>query len=280
MITSLKFLRVFSALLFLCVPFFVSAHQPRIATVSPITVTDPEISKAYYGTLPGEPVIYRIVSPTPFALYVNVLVPDISGQKKDVSFDIFKDGYRETPLAILKGSTFSWKKFFEPFGHDTYWQGPEYKNLVEAGTYEIQVRSTHNDSKYSLAIGETESFDFKEGIHALTLIPQLKRSFFNETPLSFILSPFGYGLIIAMFVLSFLFGFVLRLILSQMGSNITSRRGINIANQGRLLRFALGLIFFVWAITTSWSPLLLFVAGFCIFEACFSWCGFKALMGT
>jgi hypothetical protein len=34
--------------------------------------------------------------------------------------------------------------------------------MVESGTYDIIVTSANNDSSYSLAIGQIESFDAKE----------------------------------------------------------------------------------------------------------------------
>lgn len=181
------------------IPGWASAHQPRIVEGRQTIVVDPEISKAYYGQLTGVPDVYTIQANVPFNLYVNILVHDIALQKKDVSATIVKDG---TPLATLDGARFSWTKMFEPFGYSTYWTGPEYKAKAEAGTYVITVTSSNNDSKYSLAIGEAENFDFKETMNALTLVPQLKKTFFNESPISFILSPFGWGLILVLYVLA------------------------------------------------------------------------------
>jgi len=252
------------------------AHQPRIATDNPTIVTFPEVSKAYYGTLSGEPVVYTITIDKTFALYVGVLVPDIGGQKKDVSAVIVKDGKQ---IALLDGTNFEWKKFFEPFGHDTYWQGPEYKAQEEAGIYEIHVSSSNNDSKYSLAIGEIEAFDFKEGINALTLIPQLKKDFFNKSPVAFILSPFGWGLILIMYALAFIFGFIYHAILKKFTPKTTHGANKNIGNSDRLLRMSIGIALFLIAITTTWSPWLLFFSGFAFFEAIFSWCGFYAALG-
>jgi len=257
-------------------PTLASAHQPRLTESRLTQVVNPEISKAYYGTLIGEPDVYRIEATTPFSLYVNVLVPERLGQKKDVSAVVLKDG---TQIAVLEGATFEWKEFFEPFGYDTYWQGPEYKARVEAGTYEIRVWSSNNDSKYSLAIGEIEAFDLKETVNALTLIPKLKKDFFNISPVDFIFSPFGYGLILIMFILAFAFGFAYRFILKKFASS--TGRGVpkNIGRGDRVLRFAIAVFLFVWAITTTWSPLLLFFSGFALFEAIFSWCGFYAALG-
>lgn len=260
----------------LLVPAFASAHQPRITESRQTLVPDPEISKAYYGKLTGEPDVYVIKATEAFDLYVNVLVPDIAGQKKDVSAVVLKDNKQ---IAVLDGINFEWKKFYEPFGVDTYWMGPEYKARAEAGTYEIRVWSSNNDSKYSLAIGEIEKFDGKEGLNALTHIPQIKKNFFNESPIDFILSPFGWGLIVVMYILAFIVGFIYRAILKKFAKN--SPRGVakNIGKPDRLIRIAIGVTLLLIAITTTWSPILIFFSGFALFEAVFSWCGFYAAMG-
>jgi len=277
---NLNMKKIFKSIIVLLafIPLLASAHQPRIVKESPTVVTSPVISKAYYGTLGGAPAVYTITSDKAFALYVGVLVPDISGQKKDVSATISKDGEQ---LALLDSTNFEWKKFFEPFGHDTYFQGPEYRAQADAGTYEIRVTSAQNDSKYSLAVGEIEAFDFKEGMNALTLIPQLKKDFFNKSPVDFIFSPFGWGLILIMFALAFIFGFVYRFILKRVARSevrIVSQNK-NIGSKDRLVRFAIAVLLFTWAITTSWSPWLLFFSGLALFEAIFSWCGFYAALG-
>jgi hypothetical protein len=220
MITSMKKLLPILLLFFILIPGYTSAHQPRIVESRQTVVTNPEVSKAYYGQLKGVPDVYTIQASAPFNLYVNVLVPDITDQKKDVSATITKDGM---PFATLDGTQFTWKQMFEPFGYDRYWTGPEYKAPVEAGTYTITVTSTNNDSKYSLAVGEIENFDFKETMNALTLVPQLKQSFFNESPISFILSPFGWGLILILYLLAGIVGFTYRFILKSFAKN--SARG-------------------------------------------------------
>jgi len=253
-----------------------SAHQPRLVETSEITVVDPAVSKAYYGKLVGEPAVYTISADKPFALYVGVLVPDIAGQKKDVSAVILKEGEE---IAVLEGIGFEWKQFLEPFGHDTYWQGPEYKAQASAGDYEIRVWSINNDSKYSLAIGEIEAFDFKETLNALTLIPQLKKDFFNKSGVDFILSPFGWGYILIMYIVAFIFGFLYRFILKKFASSTARGLQKNIGKYDRAIRLAIWLALLLLAITTSWSPWLLFFSGFALFEAIFSWCGFYAALG-
>ncbi len=263
-------------ILFILLPTVVSAHQPRITESRLTTVPDPEVSKAYYAELTGESDVYVIHASAPFDLYVGVLVPDIAGQKKDVSAVVLKDGKQ---MAVLDGTTFEWKRFFEEFGHDTYWQGPEYKARAEAGTYEIRVWSSNGDSKYSLAIGEIEAFDVKEGLNALTLIPQIKKDFFNESPIGFIFSPFGWGLIVIMYLLAGIVGLIYRAIVKRLAPRTLYGARKNIGTRDRLLRAAIGVALLLLAITTSWSPFLIFLSGLAFFEALFSWCAVYQIMG-
>ncbi len=260
-------------------PFAASAHQPRIVESNSITVTDPEISKAYYATLQGSPQVYHIHSSTPFHFYVNILVPDILNQKTDVTAEVINLSKPQQPIALLGGTHDTWKKFFEPFGYDSYLMGSEYEADVAAGDYDVRVSSPQNNTTFSLAIGTIEMFDMKEGLNAISLIPQIKRDFFHESPASFIFSMFGYGEVIILFILAFLFGFAYRFILKRFASKTTHGRVHNIGAPDRWLRALFGLAIFILAITTTWSPFLLFIAGFCFFEAIFSWCGFYAAIG-
>jgi hypothetical protein len=262
--------------IFVLAPGFVSAHQPRIVESDATQVVDPEISKAYYATLKGSPHIYTIDSKVDFDLYVSILLPDIQSADKSTVAEVFKG---EVSIATLGGESAVWKTFFEPFGQSSYLDGGEYKARAEAGVYTIKVSSQNNKSKYSLAVGEIEAFDGKEGTNALSIIPELKRDFFEESPITFIKSPFGWGLIVVMYLLAFLFGFLYRTILKKFAKG--SVRGVaqNISKPDRLLRLAIGVGLLLWAITTTWSPILIFFSGFAFFEAIFSWCGFYAALG-
>ncbi len=279
----MKKISVFLAFVLFCMPILALAHQPRITESRLTTVPDPEVSKAYYGELTGEPDFYTIDAKEPFDLYVNILVPDIAGQKKDVLVDIILDqrGTEASGAWVmpLGNANFEWKKMFEPFGHDNYWQGPEYKNRVRAGKYDIRVSSPNNDSKYTLAIGEIEAFDMKEGLNAIKLIPQLKKDFFNKSPLGFIRSPFGWGLIVVMYILAGIVGLIYRALLKRFATGSVRSLNKNIGKPDRLIRLALGLGLLLLAMLTTWSPLLIFISGFCIFESLFSWCGFYAAIG-
>lgn len=262
--------------LYVVVPSLALAHQPRITETRLTQVPDPEISKAYYGKLSGEPDVYIIEASKLFDLYVNVLVPDIAGQKKDVSAVILKNNKE---IAVLDGMNFEWKKFYEPFGADTYWMGPEYKARADAGKYEIRVWSSNNDSKYSLAIGEIEAFDGKEGMNALTIIPKLKSDFFAESPISFMKSPFGWGLIVIMYLLAFIFGFLYRFIVRKFANPGNGKVSKNINTRDHVFRFVLSVALLLIAITTTWNPIILFISGFCMFQGIFSWCAINQLMG-
>ncbi|MEN9582578.1 MAG: hypothetical protein RL641_532 [Candidatus Parcubacteria bacterium] len=274
-VIPLAFLALFVAL-FVLTPPTASAHQPRITESRLTTVSDPEVSKAYYAKLTGVPDVYVINAPAPFDLYVGILVPDIKSTKKDILAEVFKDSVK---IATIGGADATWKPFFEPFGQSNYFDGGEYKARAEAGVYTIKVSNPDNTGKYSLAVGEIEAFDGKEGANALSMIPDLKRDFFEESPISFILSPFGWGLIVIMDILAFIVGFIYRAILKKFARRSAHGAPKNIGKKDRLIRVAIGVGLLLWAITTTWSPILVFFSGFAFFEAIFSWCGFYAAMG-
>lgn len=258
-IYTIAFIFVFSILI---LPSTTLAHQPRITTEQVNSVIDPEISKAYYGGLKGSPHIYRISSAVPFNLYLNVLVPDIEGQTKEVSMVVVKNKDEKNIFLQLKGVGFEWKRFFEPFGQDWYWQGPEYKALVEAGQYDVYVWDPGNDSKYVFAVGEKEKFNLNETLNAIDMIPELKKSFFNSSPLNFIYSPIGYGYILIVLILSFSLGFIYRYILKMTVVNVKS-----VGFPANIPIAVLGLLMIYLAITTTWGFLIVFVAGIFVFES-------------
>ena len=162
------------------------AHQPRLVGTRPFTeVQKPEISQAFYGRLDHSPHLYRIRSDRPFNLYINTLVPDLPNIEKDVSAEIFKDrDAAENSIKKLDGPSFLWTAFFEPFGGDAYFRGPEYEETVGPGTYWIRVTSPDNAGKYVLAVGKKESFSPGEMLRTIALLPRLKKEFFEKSPLT------------------------------------------------------------------------------------------------
>ena len=252
------------------------AHQPKVVESNETVVLNPDISKAYYGTLSGEFHTYTINAQEAFDLYVGILMPFSEVSKKDVSAEIYKN---EESVQVLGGKSADWKNMFEFFGQSTYLKSGEYKERVDAGEYTIIVSSPNNDSKYALAIGEKEAFNGNEIINALMVIPELKRNFFNECPLSFVKSPFGWGYILVIYILAFIFGFLYRYILKTIFKGTVRGVNNNIGKYDRAIRLAIWLGLLIWATTTSWSPWLLFFSGFALFEALFNWCGFYAAIG-
>ena len=77
-------LRIVMVILFLILvswPLEVLAHQPRLVEMEKINITEPEISKAYYGNLSGKPHIYTISTSSPIdfcLLYTSPSPRDLS----------------------------------------------------------------------------------------------------------------------------------------------------------------------------------------------------------
>jgi hypothetical protein len=168
--------------------FFIPAfaHQPRIVgNQTLIEVKNPDISQAFYAKLNGSPQVYKIVSDKPLQLYVNLLVPALPNINTDVSAEVYRGS--DAPESLLKkldGSSYVWTKFFEPFGGDTYLKGPEYEEPVPAGTYLVKVSSPDNQGKYAVAIGKKEKFPPGEILRTIVILPKLKKTFFEKSPLT------------------------------------------------------------------------------------------------
>ncbi|HUT66202.1 MAG TPA: hypothetical protein VMZ05_08660 [Spirochaetota bacterium] len=163
------------------------AHRPVIvggegSRDNPVVVDRPQISWAYYGKLEGEPRYFKIVSKEPFKLYVNILVPDYSPDGEpilshDLSFEIFNG---DTLVYRAQGLRSRWTRFYEPYGKDHYYMGPEYEKEMEAGEYMVRVFNSTNNGKYSLAIGTIEKFTIVGLIEAIDRAKSLDEWFFKQ----------------------------------------------------------------------------------------------------
>ena len=253
-------------------PLGVFAHQPRIVDTEKIHVTKPEVSKAYYAKLSGKPHTYFISVNSAIDLYVNVLFPYNEGPKKNITVDVFRD---DQSIGSLSSGEVVWKKFFEPFGQSMYWQGPELKKNVDAGKYEILVQSKEKNLRYVLAIGETEVWNGIDSINAILLIPELKRNFFEESPISFILSPLGYGYILLLQLLALIVGWVILRILKISGIQTQTNYILKFAKTNICLSVVFWVSLLFLAVTTTWHPLLILMSGFALFVTIISWREFK-----
>ena len=254
-------------------PLAVLAHQPRIVEAEKINITKPEVSKAYYGKLSGKPHTYTISTSSAFDLYVNVLVPFIEGPGKNVTVKIFKG---DQALGSLSPSKEDWKEFFEPFGQSMYWQGPEFKIRADAGKYKIIVQSREKNIRYVLATGEIETFDGKESLNAILLIPKLKKKIFEEPPISFIFSPLGWGYILFLQLLVLLVGWLISRILKISGIKIQREYFQNFSRNTVIWGIVFWVALLFWAVRTSWHPILILTSGLALFLAIISWYELKA----
>ncbi len=164
------------------------AHQPKLINYSPSIdnphqVIDPEISKAYYGKLNGEPHYYIINSEKDFLFYAGILSPKVDENYKWLSLDILDKN--NNVIYQADGSQHKWNAWYEPYARDWYWKGPEIGAEVNedtgfkrsfnlnAGSYLIQIFNENNSGHYSLAVGEAEFFGSNLWEQILTWTPIL-----------------------------------------------------------------------------------------------------------
>lgn len=190
-----------------------AAHQPRLDTganvsfANPIVILNPEISQAFYGELQGQPNYYKITSDKPFKFYLNLLVPASPGIPSDYISAEVLDSSGKTIITI-NGTNSTWETYFEEFGGDYYLKGPEAMANLTAGTYYIKVFNSKNQGKYSIAVGEIESFPVDESLKALVTIPLMKEQFFGK-PVTILFFEF-LGIILALGTTMVLFVMLLK----------------------------------------------------------------------
>ena len=224
-----KYLICFVFVTFL-LPTIIFAHQPNyIDKQTQIIDTEPNISKAYYGELIGSEAVYKIHATSSLKLYVQVLSPKIESASKDFTV-LIKDN-RQNIIAKLSTSTEGWLSWYEDYGGDWYWQGPSFKNVVPAGTYDIVVSNSNNIGRYSLAIGEIESFPANDFFNTIQQLYSIKTKFFNEPWYGIFYGIIGRyllsSLVILVFVLVTLIYFCARLLKKRRRSKSIYQRSLN-----------------------------------------------------
>ncbi len=163
------------------------AHMPVIIKTAssfdrPVQVKEPEISYAYYGRLAGQAHYYRIDAKAPFLLYINILVPDFDPKgpqvaRHDMNVEVWLGN---VAIFQAKGTEAVWTRFYEKYGRDHYYMGPEFERPAEPGTYLIKVDNAAHEGKYALAIGKKEKFTIFSIIPALFKAWSLDRWFFRK----------------------------------------------------------------------------------------------------
>ncbi len=171
-------------LIFLIFSFNVYAHQPKLINYTPTLdnpheVIFPEISKAYYSKLNGDPHYYIINSEKDFLFYTSILSPKIDENYTWLSLEVLDSN--KNVIYKADGSKFNWTSWYEPYARDWYWKGPEIgintgkefqtSFTISAGIYYIKVFNDKNNGHYSLAVGEAEFFGANLWEQILTWTP-------------------------------------------------------------------------------------------------------------
>ena len=168
------------------------AHQPVLndsdprSRDDPYVIEEPEVSKAIFSILQGEPHYYRLLSNTEFFFYVGITTPKLEGCGliATFSFDVLDDAFKV--IETFDGTQFHWWKWYEKFGRNWYWIGPEMgkdfkaNRLYPAGTYYIRVYNASHQGKYVLAVGDIEDFPLSVIVKLPFTIPVINSTFWDE----------------------------------------------------------------------------------------------------
>ena len=169
------------------------AHKPVMNENSsypadaPYEIEEPEISKAIYSTLTGEPHFYRIESETDFNFYAGILAAKIGEctLEEKFSFEVLDSDFH--PLFMADGENFEWTPWYEEYGKQWYWNGPEVgKNFLsdrvfKAGTYYVRVFNNSNTGQYIMAVGDIEKFSFTDIVGLIFSMGKIEDEFWNPS---------------------------------------------------------------------------------------------------
>jgi hypothetical protein len=98
---------------------------------------------------------------------------------KAVSFEVYGEGGEDAPMFTAEGTKSVWRRFYEKYGRDHYYMGPEYDAMAGEGIYYVRVFNGSNRGRYSLAIGKREKFTFFSLIGAIVKARSLDPWFFK-----------------------------------------------------------------------------------------------------
>jgi len=185
--------RCITSFLLLLLLTHVYAHKPVLNKNSayppdaPYEIEDPEISKAIYSTLSGNPHYYRIQSDVNFDFYAGILAAKIGECALDskFSFEVLDSEFHRIDWA--DGENFEWAPWYEEYGKQWYWNGPEIgKNFLsdrvyKAGTYYIKVFNDTNTGQYIMAVGDIEKFSFTDIVGLLFSMGDIENEFWDPS---------------------------------------------------------------------------------------------------
>ena len=172
--------------------YAVEAHQPilssgsQYSTENPFVIEEPEISKAIYAELKGQPHYYQLSSEKGFNFYAGITVPKVEGcaLSKKFSFEILNSDLKL--IDRRDGESFKRWPWYEKYGEKWYWIGPEigqeFKSdrVYEKGTYYLKVFNENNYGQYVLAVGDIESFPITVIAKMLFTLPKINSVFWDD----------------------------------------------------------------------------------------------------
>ena len=171
----------------------VYAHKPVLNDNStypadaPYEIEDPEISKAIYSTLIGDPHFYRIQSEVDFDFYAGILAAKIDNcpLNSKFSFEVLDSEFHKIYLA--DGENFEWTPWYEEYGKQWYWNGPEIgqnfasNEVFKAGTYYIKVFNNSNTGQYIMAVGDIEKFSITDIVGLIFSMGKIEDEFWDAS---------------------------------------------------------------------------------------------------
>ena len=169
------------------------AHKPVLNKNStyppdaPYEIENPEISKAIYSTLSGNPHYYRIQSDVNFDFYAGILAAKIGecALESKFSFEVLDSEFHRIDLA--DGEKFEWIPWYEEYGKQWYWNGPEIgenflsDRVYKPGTYYIKVFNETNTGQYIMAVGDIEKFSFTDIVGLLFSMGDIENEFWDPS---------------------------------------------------------------------------------------------------
>ena len=185
--------KLLSILLLLGIFSQVYAHKPVFNENSiypadaPYEIEDPEISKAIYSTLIGDPHFYRIQSEVDFDFYAGILAAKIGEcpLNSKFSFEVLDSEFHKIYLA--DGENFEWTPWYEEYGKQWYWNGPEIgqnfasNEVFKAGTYYIKVFNNSNTGQYVMAVGDIEKFSITDIVGLIFSMGKIEDEFWDPS---------------------------------------------------------------------------------------------------
>tara|TARA_B100000795_G_scaffold32408_2_gene21368 strand:- start:2878 stop:3456 length:579 start_codon:yes stop_codon:yes gene_type:complete len=167
------------------------AHKPVLNESStypadaPYEIEEPEISKAIYSTLTGDPHYYRIQSAIDFDFYAGILAAKIGecALESKFSFEVLDSEFDKIYLA--DGENYDWVPWYEEYGKQWYWNGPEVgekflsNEVFKAGTYYIKVFNKTNTGQYVIAVGDIEKFSFTDIVGLIFSMGKIEDEFWD-----------------------------------------------------------------------------------------------------